>query len=155
MTSTMKSITILAGSSVHGMIQMGMQALCPQTCTSTASMILLSRNMPHKLIRRWSWILYIRPLLTTVTRYMSFALFQMTILGCILHEQVDAHMFKVNGMCVSGSLHMTVNKHEKIQAWTLASTKGYDQYMPSLAEIPHSLWKYGHEDTEVAFTNNL
>ena len=70
------------------------------------------------------------------------------------HGQVDNHMLKVNGVRIFGSLHMTVNEWGEVRAWTLTSTKGHDQCMPSLAAIPHSLKKYGHEDTEIAFTDN-
>jgi hypothetical protein len=48
-------------------------------------------------------------------------------LGCISNKQVDAHLLKVNSMRVFGSLHMTVNEHGEIWAWTLTSTNGHDQ----------------------------
>jgi hypothetical protein len=47
-----------------------------------------------------------------------------------------------------------VNEQGEVRAWTLTSTKGHDQCMPSIAAIPNSLAKFGHGDTEVAFTDN-
>src|SRR5882762_11107247 len=57
-------------------------------------------------------------------------------------------------MRIFGSLHMTVNEQSEVRAWTLTSTKGHDQCMPSIAAISHSLRKYGHDDTEITFTDN-
>jgi len=69
-------------------------------------------------------------------------------------KQVDAHLLKVNGVCIFGSLHMTVNEQAEVRAWALTLTKGHDQCMPAVAAIPRSLQKYGHEDTKIVFMDN-
>ncbi len=38
---------------------------------------------------------------------------------------------------------------------TLTPTKAHDQFMPLLARIPHSLRKYGHNDIQLVFTDNV
>lgn len=37
----------------------------------------------------------------------------------------------------------------------LTPTKAHNQFMPLLAQIPHSLRMYGHSDTELVFTDNV
>jgi len=49
---------------------------------------------------------------------------------------------------------MTVNEMNEVRAWALTSTKGHDQCMPSISATTHSLRLYGHEDTEIAFTDS-
>jgi hypothetical protein len=38
---------------------------------------------------------------------------------------------------------------------TLTPTKAHDQYMPTLALIPHSLHKYGHGELDLVYTDNV
>ncbi|KAI0281535.1 hypothetical protein BC826DRAFT_1140742 [Russula brevipes] len=43
----------------------------------------------------------------------------------------------------------------ELRAMALTMTKGHEQVMPALAEIPASLCKYGHRDIELVFTDNV
>jgi hypothetical protein len=87
--------------------------------------------------------------------YITWFAFLMLILTHAHTNRVDVHLLKFNGMWIFGSLHMTVNERSEVWAWTLTLTKGQDQCMPSITAIPHSLWKYWHDDTEITFTDNL
>jgi hypothetical protein len=38
---------------------------------------------------------------------------------------------------------------------TLTPTKAHDQFMPVLAEVAHSIRRYGHPDVELLYTDNV
>ncbi|TFY77147.1 hypothetical protein EWM64_g6866 [Hericium alpestre] len=71
-----------------------------------------------------------------------------------LSFKVIKHLGKVDGVPIFGSFLSVVNEFGECRAMTLTMTKAHDQFMPTLAEIPHSLALYGHDDTEVVFTDN-
>ncbi|KAG6847920.1 hypothetical protein H0H93_004886 [Arthromyces matolae] len=74
---------------------------------------------------------------------------------CIDHShKAPKHIGKVGGEPVFAALHTCVNKYGEIRKMTLTATKAHDQCMPALAEIPHSLRKYGHGDIEGVFTDS-
>jgi hypothetical protein len=61
----------------------------------------------------------------------------------------------VNGVPIFGGLLSVVNEYGELRAMALTMTKGHEQVMPALAEIPASLRKYGHRDIELVFTDNV
>jgi len=66
-------------------------------------------------------------------------------------SQVPKHLGKVHGEPVFGALHTCANEYVEVQKMMLMPTKAHNQFMPALAQIPHSLRQYGHVDTEVIF----
>jgi hypothetical protein len=69
--------------------------------------------------------------------------------------QVPKHLGKVNGEPTFGALHTVTNEYGEVRQMTLTPTKAHDQFMPALSVIPHSLRKYGHQDVELVFTDNV
>ncbi|KAF5383665.1 hypothetical protein D9615_003783 [Tricholomella constricta] len=75
---------------------------------------------------------------------------------CIDHShKVPKHLGKVGGEPVFGALHTTVNEYTEIRQMTFTPTKAHNQCMPPIANIPHSLRKYGHGDVEAIFTDSV
>jgi len=70
-------------------------------------------------------------------------------------NQVPKHLGKVDGECTFGGLHTVTNEYGEVRAMTLTATKSHDQFMPALSMIPHSLHKYGHDDVQLVFTDNV
>jgi len=69
--------------------------------------------------------------------------------------KVTKHLGKVHGECVwAGGLHSILNEYGECRGMTLTATKAHNQFMPVLAGISHSLWKYGHDDIQLVFTDN-
>jgi hypothetical protein len=68
---------------------------------------------------------------------------------------VPKHLGKVNGEPTFGGLHTVTNEYGEVRAMTLTATKAHDQFMPALARIPQSLHKYGHQDVQLVFTDNV
>ena len=64
-------------------------------------------------------------------------------------------MARINGTPVFSALHSTVNEYGEVRAMVLTPTKAHDQIMPVLAQIPKSLALYGHDLTEVVYTDNV
>ncbi|TFY73280.1 hypothetical protein EWM64_g10732 [Hericium alpestre] len=69
-------------------------------------------------------------------------------------HKLSKRLVKVAGQTVFGALHMTVNEYGKICQMTLTLTKGHDQFMPSLGQMPDLLVNYGHRDIELVFTDS-
>jgi hypothetical protein len=69
--------------------------------------------------------------------------------------QLTGHLGKVEGEKVFEALHTANNQDGEVRAMTFTPTKAHDQFIPVLAEIPRSLSKYGHGDTELMFTDNV
>lgn len=53
-----------------------------------------------------------------------------------------------------GALHTTVNEYGEVRTMVFTPTKAHDQFMPVLAQVPHSLRQFGHGDVELVFTDN-
>lgn len=78
---------------------------------------------------------------------------------CIVLKSVDLQVTgilgKVNGVATFGALHTACNNYGECRKMTLTPTKGHDDCMPALAEIPVTLAKYGHAPVKVVFTDNV
>lgn len=72
-----------------------------------------------------------------------------------LNLQVTGILGKVNGVATFGALHTACNNYGECQKMTLTPTKGHNDCMPALAEIPVTLAKYGHAPVKVVFTDNV
>lgn len=70
-------------------------------------------------------------------------------------EQVTGILGKVNGVATFGALHTACNDYGECRKMTLTPTKGHDDCMPALAEIPVTLAKYGHAPVKILFTDNV
>jgi hypothetical protein len=63
---------------------------------------------------------------------------------------------KLEGQTVfAGGMHMGKNEYQEICSTLLTPTKAHNQYMPSLRAIQRSLKMYGHEPTQLSFTDNV
>ncbi|KAG1721143.1 hypothetical protein EDB19DRAFT_1859895, partial [Suillus lakei] len=69
--------------------------------------------------------------------------------------KVTGLLGKVNGVATFGALHTACNDYGECRKMTLTPTKGHDDCMPALAEIPGTLAKYGHTPVKVVFTDNV
>lgn len=69
--------------------------------------------------------------------------------------QVTAILGKVDGVRTFGALHTACNNYGECRKMTLTPTKGHEDCMPALAEIPATLVKYGHSPVKVVFTDNV
>ncbi|KAG1786521.1 uncharacterized protein HD556DRAFT_1506943 [Suillus plorans] len=69
--------------------------------------------------------------------------------------KVTGILGKVNGVATFGALHTACNEYGECRKMTLTPTKGHDDCMPALAEIPVTLAKYGHAPVKVLFTDNV
>ncbi|TFY77343.1 hypothetical protein EWM64_g6670 [Hericium alpestre] len=69
-------------------------------------------------------------------------------------HKLSKRLAKVAGQTVFGALHTTVNEYGEIRQMTLTPTKGHDQFMPALGQMPDSLVTYGHGDIELVFTDS-
>lgn len=72
-----------------------------------------------------------------------------------LNLQVTGILGKVNGVATFGALHTACNNYGECRKMTLTPTKGHNDCMPALAEIPVTLAKYGHAPVKVVFTDNV
>ncbi|KAG2133034.1 hypothetical protein DEU56DRAFT_739210 [Suillus clintonianus] len=69
--------------------------------------------------------------------------------------KVTGILGKVNGVATFGALHTACNNYGECRKMTLTPTKGHNDCMPALAEIPVTLAKYGHTPVKVVFTDNV
>ncbi|KAI0683211.1 hypothetical protein BC835DRAFT_1311178, partial [Cytidiella melzeri] len=91
----------------------------------------------------------------TIAMDQHMSMLSARILSVDHSHKVPKHLGKVNGKSVCGALHSTVHEFNELRGVVLTPNKAHDQFMPILAEIPHSLRLYGHDGVELIFTDNV
>ena len=83
------------------------------------------------------------------------ALTSLALLNQFTLVQLPDHLGKMEGEKVFDTLHTATNQDGEVRTMILTPIKAHNQYVPTLAAIPHSLHKFSHGGTELVYTDNV